>query len=261
MPTTDRSVSPIDRDRSVRSLLIERPDAVLRGDATGTGPTVLMLHAGGERRQVWAPVMDVLVEAGFRCVAFDQRGHGDSDGAASSLVPFAEDAAAMVEAQPARCVVVGASLGGFAAIAAMADPLVQEKVSGLVLVDVVPDPEPRRVRLFLAAAGLLDTRAGLVDNILGRGDSLRQIIAALDMPILLVRGTASPLTDDDVSRLIEVAPHTTVTSVPHAGHLVARDQPVALGNAITSILLSLSARLSTAPPATSSTTSPGCTSW
>jgi pimeloyl-ACP methyl ester carboxylesterase len=212
---------------------IARPDAVLRGEEVGAGPTVLLLHAGGERRQVWTPVSDVLVAAGLRCVAFDQRGHGDSDGSPTALAPCAADVAAMLDTEPPGCVVVGASLGGLAAIAALADPAVRVKVAGLVLVDVVPNLEPDRVRRFLAAGGLLDAHAALVDDILAHGPRLERVTSALELPVLLVRGgSGSPLTDDDADRLLRLTPHAAVTRIPGAGHLVARDRPVALADAI-----------------------------
>ncbi|WHT21515.1 alpha/beta hydrolase [Crossiella sp. CA-258035] len=213
---------------------LTRPDVVLRGEEAGAGPTVLLLHAGGERRRVWRPVIEVLVGAGFRCVAFDQRGHGDSGGSLRTLAHCAADVAAMLRAEPPGCVVVGASLGGLAAIAALADPEVRARVTGLVLVDVVPDPEPGGVRTFLAAAGLPETHAEIIEDVLAQGPRLRQVTAALDLPVLLVRGDrGSPVTDADADRLRRLVPHAAVTRVRGAGHLVARDQPVALAAAIT----------------------------
>ncbi|GAA2136998.1 alpha/beta fold hydrolase [Actinomadura napierensis] len=216
-----------------RARSIIRPDAVLRGEEVGAGTTVLLLHAGGERRQVWTPVTDVLVQSGFRCVAFDQRGHGDSGGSARALAPCADDVAAMLHAEGPGCVVVGASLGGLAAIAALGDPAVRTKVAGLVLVDVVPDLEPQRVRRFLADGGMLDVHSELVEDILAQVPWLRRITAELDLPVLLVRGSSgSAVTDGDVDRFLRLAPHATVTRVRDAGHLVARDQPVALAEAV-----------------------------
>ncbi|MDQ7809460.1 alpha/beta fold hydrolase [Amycolatopsis sp. A133] len=213
-----------------------RPGAVLRGQETGTGPTVLLLHAGGERRRVWTPVTEVLVEAGFRCVAFDQRGHGDSDGSARALAPCADDVAAMLHAEPTGCVVVGASLGGLAAIAALGDPAVRAGVAGLVLVDVVPDPDPGRVRRFLATGDRLDAHSELVEDILAHVPELRQVTAQLDLPVLLVRGgSGSPVTDDDADRLLRLAPHAAVTRIRGAGHLVARDRPVALAETVAAV--------------------------
>lgn len=216
-----------------RARRIARPDAVLRGEEVGVGPTVLLLHAGGERRRVWTPVIKVLVDAGFRCVTFDQRGHGDSDGSPQSLAPCAADVAAMLHAEPPGCVVVGASLGGLAAIAALGDPAVRTRVAGLVLVDVVPDLEADRVRRFLAAGRVLDHHAEIVDDILAQVPRLRQVTAELDLPILLVRGgSGSPITGGDVDQLLRLAPHAAVTRIRGAGHLVARDQPVALAETI-----------------------------
>lgn len=104
---------------------------------------------------MWTPITEVLVDAGYRCVAFDQRGHGESEGSARALSTCADDIAAMLCAEPLGCVVVGASLGGLAAVAALSDPAVRARVAGLVLVDVVPCLEPSRVRRVLAAGGPL----------------------------------------------------------------------------------------------------------
>ncbi|WP_232376500.1 alpha/beta fold hydrolase [Amycolatopsis aidingensis] len=215
-----------------RARRLTRPDVVLRGVEAGIGPTVLLLHAGGERRRVWTPVIEFLVEAGFRCVAFDQRGHGDSGGRAEALAPCADDVAAMLHAEPTGCVVVGASLGGLAAIAALGDPAVRARVAGLVLVDVLPDIQPHRVWGFLAAHGLSGAYPELVGDVIAKAPRLRQITAELDLPVLLVRGSGSPITGGDADQLLRLAPHATVTLVRGAGHLVARDQPTALAEAI-----------------------------
>ncbi|MFF4364539.1 alpha/beta fold hydrolase [Streptomyces sp. NPDC001594] len=212
---------------------ITRPDAVLRGEEVGAGPTYLLLHAGGERRQVWRPVSEVLVDAGYRCVAFDQRGHGDSEGRARTLSACADDVAAMVRAEPPASVVVGASLGGLAAVAALTDPAARARVAGLVLVDVVPCLDPSRVRRFLDSVGPLNTHSELVEDILAQVPRLRQVTAELDLPVLLVHGDhGSSLTDEDIDQLLHLAPHTTIRPIRGAGHLIARTQPMALAQAI-----------------------------
>lgn len=205
---------------------LAREGATLRGTATGTGPTVLLLHAGGERRGVWTPVAAALTLCGLRTVAFDLRGHGDSSGRATTLRAITEDVTAMICREPAPVVVVGASLGGLAAIASLADPRAARHVAGLVLVDVVPDPDPARVRAWLDARGLRHDRAELVEDILGRGPELLATATKIELPILLVRGgPRSPLTDAEVERLRAANPAVTVSRVPAAGHLVARDAP------------------------------------
>ncbi|MFF4173537.1 alpha/beta fold hydrolase [Streptomyces sp. NPDC001744] len=216
-----------------RGRRITRPDAILRGEEVGAGPTFLLLHAGGERRRVWRPVSEVLVGAGYRCVAFDQRGHGDSGGSARTLSACAHDVAAMVRAEPPGSVVVGASLGGLAAVAALTDPAVRARVAGLVLVDVVPCLEPSRVRRLLASVDPLGAHTELVEDVLARVPRLRQVTAELDLPVLLVHGDhGSSLTDEDIEQLLRLAPHATVRPVQGAGHLIARDQPVALARTV-----------------------------
>jgi pimeloyl-ACP methyl ester carboxylesterase len=170
-------------------------------------------------------------------VAFDQRGHGESDGSVLALAPYAADVAAMLHAEPPGSVVVGASLGGLAAVAALGDPAVRARVAGLVLVDVVPNLDPGRGRHYLEAIGMLDSRREIADDIFGQVPRLRQIAAGLDMPVLLVRGgSGSPMVDEDVDQLLRLVPHATVAGIPGAGHLVAREQPVALAETITAVI-------------------------
>ncbi|WP_103355820.1 alpha/beta fold hydrolase [Amycolatopsis sp. CA-128772] len=216
-----------------RARHLERPDVVLHGTEAGRGPAVLLLHAGGERRRVWTPVVAHLTAAGFRCVAYDQRGHGDSGGSASAFESYVDDVGAMLAAEPPGCVVVGASLGGLAAVAALGDPAVRVRAAGLVLVDVVPGLDRHRVRRFLAGLGVLEAHAALVDDILGQVPRLGRALAQLDLPLLLVRGgPGSAVTGDDVTGFLRSAPQATVTAVADAGHLVARDRPEALAATI-----------------------------
>jgi len=210
----------------MRELELTRGGAILRASETGDGPTVLLLHAGGERRTVWEPVARALDQGGVRSVAFDQRGHGDSSGEPTSLAMLADDVRAMTRQQRRPVTIVGASIGGLAALDALADPATALRTRGLVLVDVVPDPDPVRVRAWLDEQGLRRRRGALVDDVLARGPTLRATLATLDLPILLVRGgTGSPISDADIARLRETNPRVRVEQVDEAGHLVARDAP------------------------------------
>ncbi|MFE5476346.1 alpha/beta fold hydrolase [Nocardia sp. NPDC056541] len=197
-------------------------DVTLRGTVTGAGPTVLLLHAGGEDRGVWAPVAWQIAAAGFRAVAFDLRGHGDSTGEATVLRAVADDVADMVRREPAPLVVVGASVGGLAAIAALGEPDIAGRVAGLILVDVVPNSDPDRVRAWLSDSGLRDQRTELVEDSLAAGPALHATAVGSEVPMLLVRGGRSPLTDAEVDRFLANR-RVTVTCVPEAGHLVARE--------------------------------------
>jgi pimeloyl-ACP methyl ester carboxylesterase len=218
-------------------LELTRDGVTLRGIEVGMGPPILLLHAGRERRQVWDDVMAVIAAAGFRCVAFDQRGHGTSDRTgAEYLSSYAVDVTAMLEGLPGA-VVAGCSLGGLAALLAAADPAVQRRLAGLVLIDVVPDPDPERARTFLAAAGIALERGGLAEDILSRAHALRRAAATLEIPTLLVRGgLTSPLVDADIERFRALVPHAVTSTIPHAGHLVARDAPQELAHLILKFL-------------------------
>ena len=47
------------------------------GDPAGTA--VILQHGGGQTRHAWKTTGEVLGEAGFHAIAFDARGHGDSE--------------------------------------------------------------------------------------------------------------------------------------------------------------------------------------
>lgn len=214
---------------------LERGDATLVGSAVGRGPTALLLHAGGERREVWDPVANRLAASGFRAVAYDLRGHGESGGADSErLDAYAGDVAAMLDSEAAPAVVVGASLGGLAALLALRDPRTRAMAAGLVLVDVVPDPPADRVHAYLDGLRSGLAERPLVADVLGRRSELRAAAAELgELPILLVRGGGrSAMTDEDARRLCALAPATRVEVVRGAGHLVAAEAPHVLAGLV-----------------------------
>jgi pimeloyl-ACP methyl ester carboxylesterase len=182
-------------------------------------------------------VMGYLANRGCRCVAYDQRGHGESGGGrTSSVTAFGEDTVDMIS-QLRMPLVVGASLGGFAALLALSNPSVERQVAGLVLVDVVPDPDPDRTRRFLAPLGM--DQSPLVEDILGRGDRLREIAASLTLPVSAIRaGERTEYSDDDADRFARLVPHAAITTVAGAGHLVAKDKPIELAALLASFLQS-----------------------
>jgi len=103
-------------------------------------PTILMLHGGGQNRFSWKNTGQILADQGFHVVALDSRGHGDSDRAPRadySLEALCGDVMRVLEAIDRPVVLIGASLGGLTGIL-VADAAGPEKVTKLVLVDVVP---------------------------------------------------------------------------------------------------------------------------
>ena len=89
-------------------------------DLGGTGAPILFAHATGFHGHVWRPVAEHLVDT-FRCVVFDERGHGDTAPSADgqSWHGFALDALAVVDAAGLdRPFGVGPSAGGAALLLA-----------------------------------------------------------------------------------------------------------------------------------------------
>jgi 3-oxoadipate enol-lactonase len=81
-------------------------------DTAGSGPTVVLLHSSVCNRGMWDPQWQPLLDAGFRVVRCDFRGHGDSP---APIRPFnpAEDVRDLLDALGVeRAALVGASYGG-----------------------------------------------------------------------------------------------------------------------------------------------------
>lgn len=117
-------------------------------------PTILMLHGGGQNRFSWKNTGQILADDGFHVVVIDTRGHGDSDRAPKAnyaLETLCADVLKVLEAIDRPVVLIGASMGGLTGILA-ADEAGPEKVTKLVLVDVVPRFEKsgsQRIREFM----------------------------------------------------------------------------------------------------------------
>jgi|SRR5579862_4702267 len=125
----------------------------LRGDAWGdpAGPPVVFLHGGGQTRHAWGATAARIARGGAYVVTLDHRGHGDSawppDGD-YHLATFAEDVRA-IAAQVGRApAVVGASLGGLAALLAEGERA--GTLRAMVLVDVAPRLEADGVARVLS---------------------------------------------------------------------------------------------------------------
>lgn len=102
---------------------------------------ILLLHGGGQSRHSWTRTAQRLALRGWKVIVPDLRGHGDSDWASTpagyAFDRFGDDVREIVTAMPDKPIVVGASLGGMAALMAQGSASSQ-LFAGLVLVDVVP---------------------------------------------------------------------------------------------------------------------------
>jgi len=121
----------------------------LVADVFGDGGTpVLLLHGGGQTRHAWRKTAQAIARKGHTAYALDQRGHGDSEWVASGAYDFADYAAdakavaaELTRRSGVKPIVIGASLGGIAALLAEGDAerdTGANLFSALVLVDITP---------------------------------------------------------------------------------------------------------------------------
>jgi len=107
--------------------------------------TLVLVHGGAAHAQWWAPLAPLLVDGGYRVLALDLSGHGDSgrrdvysvDRWAQEVLAVAADGGGS-----GRPVVVGHSMGGFVTIATAA--VHGTELDGVVVIDAPvsrPDPE------------------------------------------------------------------------------------------------------------------------
>jgi pimeloyl-ACP methyl ester carboxylesterase len=106
------------------------------------------LHGGGQTRHAWGKSAELVAARGWRTISLDQRGHGESDWAKNgdySFTAFCADCIAVVDQLEKPPVLVGASLGGMAAMLAEGTSD-REVSSGLVLVDIAPQSNPEGIK-------------------------------------------------------------------------------------------------------------------
>ena len=121
---------------------------------------ILLLHGGGQTCRTWDVVCHEL-SLSCRCIALDQRGHGDSEWSYEldyRIEAHAADTAALIEALDlAPVTIVGMSFGGLNALHyALQRP---EAVSGIVAVDTGPwvnEAAASPIREFMLEVATLD---------------------------------------------------------------------------------------------------------
>jgi 3-oxoadipate enol-lactonase len=112
-------------------------------DQVGSGPAVVLLHAGVADRTMWAEHLLPLADAGHRVVAMDLPGFGEAP-EPPVLAPWDDVIETMDALGLERATLAGNSFG--AAVALRVAALAPERVAGLVLVSPPPrewDPSPQ----------------------------------------------------------------------------------------------------------------------
>jgi aminoacrylate hydrolase len=133
--------------------------ATVRFDVHGPdgAPTVLLSSGLGGAAAFWQPQLPALLGAGYRVIAYDQRGTGrspDTLPAPYTIAHMARDVAEVLDASgTASCHLMGHALGGLVGLQLALDA--PERVDSLVLVNAWSAPNPHSARCFDARLALL----------------------------------------------------------------------------------------------------------
>jgi len=222
------------REPEGEQAFVERPDGtrirtLVAGDSDS--PTVVLAHGYGVTLLAWNVIWALLRADGYRCIAFDLRGHGNSTIGSDGIgaTQMAADYEAVLSHFDVRdAVLVGHSTGGFLAIRAILDrPAVSERLRGLVLFastagDVLVGSPQNRLQIPMLRLGIMTavSRSPIYSWLFGAslcGDSpspavirvLNELFSAQDhkalLPIIQALGDQS-----DYARLGEVSLPTVV---------------------------------------------------
>ncbi|MES1228244.1 MAG: alpha/beta fold hydrolase, partial [Armatimonadota bacterium] len=133
----------------------ERFDVHDNGDriaayAWGTGPVVALVHGWGGRGVSLCSFIQPLLDRGFRVVAFDGPGHGDSEGSVCNVLRMSRCLVALQEKEGGFAGVIGHSFGAGGITVALGKGLDVARVVQIApLVDMV-----ERFRQWATAVGL-----------------------------------------------------------------------------------------------------------
>lgn len=144
-------------------------------DELGSGPAVVLLHAGVADRTMWSEHLGPLADAGLRVVAMDLPGFGEAAIAAGAQAPWADVLETMDSLGIERAALVGSSFGG--AVALRVAVVAPGRVTAMALISAPGadgDPSPE-----LAAAWEAEEEA------LARGDieaAVRAVVEHWTLP-------------------------------------------------------------------------------
>ncbi len=240
---------------------VQAAGTTFEADVRGSGPDVVLVHAGVADSRMWEPVAGRL--PGRRVITYDMRGFGATEPGAGAFGHPADLLALLDALGVERCTLAGASFGGLVALVAAARA--PERVAGLVLMaplsehDWSPEFEAFAEGEEAALeAGDLDRAVQLNVDLWGHGldepgkallaamqrrafelapqlagleeDELEppaaEELARLRMPIDILVGDADlPDFVAIAHRLADELPGAALEVVPGAGHLLALERP------------------------------------
>lgn len=217
----------LNKEPSGEEVFITSADgARIRAISKGQGPTVVLAHGFMATVLEWNVIFDMLLDAGYRVIAFDQRGHGKStigsEGVGSRQM--AGDYKAVLEHFNVKdAIIVGHSMGGFLLQAYLLNypESAREHVSGAVLFstlvgNVEKDAPQNRIQIPLIKSGIMkrvmqsDTYGTLFGESLMGTPSPATIRAMLDIMVQQDTSKLIPIleamvNEDFSSRLKEIS--------------------------------------------------------
>jgi pimeloyl-ACP methyl ester carboxylesterase len=236
---------------------------------TGAGVPILLSHGFSATSAMWAPNVDALA-ADRAVVAWNQRGHGDSDSPADPALYSHElclgDMAALLDTVGAqRAILIGMSLGGYLSLAF--HQVHPERVAALVLVDTGPgfrnDAARENWNDWARQRGDEIERVGALGTSLstevrqaqhrdlgGVAHAARHVLTQADGRVIeSLRGIAVPtlvVVGSDDANFLGAADYMTRTIpgarkvlIEDAGHASNLDQPAVFNAAVTEFLAEL----------------------
>ncbi|MCY3603646.1 MAG: alpha/beta fold hydrolase [Chloroflexi bacterium] len=238
-------------------------------EVEGEGPAILLTHGFGASSSMWRGQMDAFRDR-YRIIAWDMRGHGNTDSPEDSAeysepATLADIAAILDACEVESAIVGGLSLGGYMSLAFnLAHP---ERTNALMLFDTGPgynNPKGRegwnqfairRAEAFetqgLASLGdLAEVKAarhrsaeGLAKAARGmltqRDASVIQSLTSIDKPTLVVTGADDRNFLAAHGYMSENIPGAMSFMIDDAGHAANIDQPEAFNAAVEAFLASL----------------------
>lgn len=245
---------------SIRSGFIDGGDVKLRFIEAGDGRPVLLLHGLTERAETWIPLIKRLAREGYKAIAIDFRGHGESSRPARppTLSDYARDVESAIYALGlGRLLAVGFSLGGFALLKHLEKyPHGAERIVLLASAHRVGNPAGMRRRAMLARNEGMDSVAREVARLFGddkkdvfkrfveprllsldssvyastveslAGADLSEALKAVDAEVLIIAGEHDFLVPPDVALEAEnLNPGAKVKVLRCKGHMIRVESP------------------------------------
>jgi 3-oxoadipate enol-lactonase len=196
----------------------------------GDGELVVVLHDLARSGRAMRDSLKPLSTSGYRVLAPDLRGHGDSPSPAGpwSIDDVSSDVARVIQGAVGPAVVVGIGLGGAAAVAlALGHPGL---VKGLIVSGVNPraediDAQDRWVRVARALRGRAEEGMALAAEAMSTRPDWRGALPQLDVPALVLAGSRDRATPVALQRELALWSRRCRFEIVDAGHDVLADAP------------------------------------